>query len=210
MRPHSLSILALSVTLALASTASAAIVTTFADAAAFQVTLESGSYLETFDSLTNPPSNPLNLSSGGFAFTVSGPNGLYSEIGGTGSRFLGLNNATDALTFTFTGGTPTAIGGNFFNTDMADNFTAGNVTLTLNDGTIYSFVSLNTGVSPFVGFTTDNANPITSLTIQSTSPSAWSSLDNLVVGRVAIPEPSTYALGAGVLALGFALWRRRR
>jgi hypothetical protein len=113
------------------------------------------------------------------------------------------------LTLSFSGGVPTAVGGNFFpDPSWGSNLAGVSIALSLNDGTGYSFTSATGSDWRFVGFTSNT--PITSLTFSPPTNGNFASIDNIVVGHAAVPEPSTYALGAGVLALGFAVWRRRR
>ena len=61
-------------------------------------------------------------------------------------------------------------------------------------------------------FTVTATQTLTALTFESLSPNGGILLDavSLVPGAAAIPEPAELGLGAGVLALGLAVWRRRR
>lgn len=174
----------------------------YTDEAAFLSVLAFDSYLEEFSAYTygSYAAPSLNLSGGsGFAYTLSAPLNLYS-----GNGDMSTNSAGDALTATFTGSPVTAVGGLFYATNIDGDYQAGNILVTLNDGTTRSFSPPNT--SSFTGFTSDVA--ITSITIDATSGN-WPTMDNFYVGA-AVPEPSGLVLcgfGAGALIM---LRRRRR
>jgi hypothetical protein len=188
-----------------------AVTTTFTDSATF-LSNTSSTYLETFNSLS-VSSNTLAFSNSGFSYSVTATNVLYSGTGNTGSRFLGENTATDTIAISFTSGNVTAVGGNFFLTDFLDNLIAGDITLTLNDGSVINLTSPTSTPTPFGGFTTDGAI-ITSLTIAGptvadlNSKFRFDSFDNLYVGTAsaatAVPEPFTilgtiFGAGYGVV-----------
>jgi hypothetical protein len=74
----------------------------------------------------------------------------------------------------------TAVGGNFWATDVSVTPTGTNVTILLSDGTTETFAPAD--ATGFRGFTT--AAPITSITIDAPDvPSPfWPTMDNLIIG----------------------------
>ncbi len=173
--------------------------------------IRSDYYLEPFDSLstTGPIDSPLNFSSGGYSYTASVTSGGFTGVNlGSGDVALSTNMALYAIHFAFSSGNVTAVGGNFWLTDISGGTTTGSTVLTLSDGTTTTLV--NADPSTYAGFTTTPGVYITSLTLSVTgAPSdAWVTVNNLTVGE-AVPEPSTFVLGAGGL-LAFAVARRVR
>src|SRR5690606_35157352 len=99
------------------------------------------------------------FSSGGFSYSVftqaGAASGLYNDVG-----FISTNNAQDKIVVTFT--TPvTAVGGNFWATDVNAAPTSTSIVATLNDGSTVTVPISSTAT--FIGFTSDT--PITSLTV---------------------------------------------
>jgi hypothetical protein len=190
--------LATAITFAAVSTASLA-GAIYTSSGSFLANVKPGSYTETFNGLSNA-SSP-SFTGGAFAYTASAPNDIYFS-----GDFLGTNQVGDALTITFTSGNVTALGANFFATDISDSFQVHSLTLTLSDGTVATFTPVSQADS-YRGFTTDVA--ISSLVVSGTAgTSLYASLDNLTVGVSAVPEPETWALFAAGL-LGLRLVRRR-
>ncbi|HLK55431.1 MAG TPA: hypothetical protein VKU00_02645, partial [Chthonomonadaceae bacterium] len=107
--------------------ASNAQTTVYTDQATFLANVQSGYYLETFDSQpinTQVPS-PLSFSSNGFSYTASVPDltspsgpGNFFNVGTVSDVWLSTDLQGDPITFNFTSGNVTAVGGNFFNTDV--------------------------------------------------------------------------------------------
>jgi hypothetical protein len=124
----------------------------------------------------------ISYSQGGFGYTIDtlpDPDDLWFFPG-----VVTTNGSGDQITVTFTSGSVTAVGGNFYASDVGGTPIAGNeVVITLSDGTTETFNTA--GDTDFRGFTT--ALPITSITIDAPNPSdpqdgSWSTLDNLIVG----------------------------
>jgi hypothetical protein len=184
------------------SVPSFAATTVYTSASAFLSQLSPGAYSESFTGLGNPPAGPAAFSGGGFSYSASAPGDIYLAGG-----FLGTSQIDEALVITFTGGNVTAVGANFYATDISDAFQAVPITVTLSDGTVQTFTPASESAS-FLGFTSTTA--ITSLVIGRPGPSLYAGLDNLTVGAVAaVPEPGRWAMFA-LGAAGLLLARRRR
>ncbi len=165
-----------------------------------------GAYTETFDSVVADVPGELAYSNGRYGYTVSSPNGLYSD-----GRFLGVFTSTDPLVITFTGAAVTALGANFFNTQDRGDFVRTAISIALSDGTTTTLTpeSIEDG---YRGFLSDVA--ISSITLSTTALTSWVGLDNLTVGAslAEVPEPASLALaGIGMLGLlGLSARRRGR
>ena len=148
----------------------------YTDRATFLQNTQPGYFENAFADAVDGPSPPLSYTSGSFAYTVSASAGqLYNAPG-----LISTDAAADAIVVTFTGGPVTAIGGNFWATDITVAPTGTDVTITLSDGTIETFTS--TGPTDFRGFVT--LVPITSITIDAPDVpvAAWATMDNLITG----------------------------
>jgi uncharacterized repeat protein (TIGR01451 family) len=148
--------------------------------ATFLENVSAGFYEEDFASVPGGPGGPsLSFSGNGFAYTITavgaGTNNLFNDPG-----VISTDSAVDAIVVTFTGAPVTAVGGNFWATDISVLPTGTDITITLSNGTVETFTS--TGPSDFRGFVT--AAPITSITIDAPDvpANAWSTMDNLIVG----------------------------
>lgn len=122
-------------------------------------------------------SEPAVFSNAGYAISIasSNANGLFGEPGG----IITPNNAGVDLVVTFTSGSVTAVGGNFWITNASVAPVVSSVTIELSDGTSETYSA--TGPSDFRGFIT--AAPITRITFRGTGLDVqWSTLANLVVG----------------------------
>ena len=185
--------------LAALSASSFAVTTVYTSSAAFMANLNPGSYTENFDGL--PSSPPTSFAGGAFSYSVSAPSGLYGS-----GEFLGTNLPNEALTITFTSGNVTAVGGNFYATNISDAFQSASVTLTLSDSTTVTYTPTSVADS-FRGFTSNVT--ITSMTMGAPGVSLYAGIDNLTVGVTAVPEPASVLLMAlGVVGLLVARHRK--
>ena len=183
------------------STVSARAASVFTSQAGFISTLQPGYYTETFSNPAANPNAPLaskTITAAPFSYTIAGAaSGLYED-----SAIIGNWAPSQELVITFTAGNITAVGGEFFLSDVNGNFQSAPVTITMNDGTVETWTP--SGVSSFRGFTSPGVT-ITSLTV-GVAATRFNNIDNLIVG-VAVPEPSGLLLVLGGL---LPMFRRRR
>lgn len=177
--------------------------TVYTDSASFLANVQPGFFFNDFATVPVGSVPSVSASGNGFGYTITatgaGSNNLFNDPG-----IISTDSALDAILVTFTGAPVTAIGGNFWASDISFFPTGTNVTINLSDGTNVSFPT--TGPNTFRGFTSNVA--ITSMTIDAPeSPAnAWATMDNFYVGA-AIPAPGAVAM-LGVA--GLAATRRRR
>lgn len=157
----------------------------------FATYLRPGYYFVDFESLVRGDQGSTNISlSGGtpaFTFNISTVTGLNNNLyvpSGTLPSGKAVSTTVDStdLLLTFTSGNVTAIGANFFLTDIAENQIGGSLDAILSDGTSLGFSSPSSGAVEFRGFTVEASNPIASLRIHTDS--EYLTLDNLYVGSV--------------------------
>jgi len=203
MKRRALAVLA--VTLAALSPAPAA--TAYTNLASFLGAL-TNSYTESFSGLTNTSSTntaaPQNFSGNGLTFSANTQptNSLWTVVNG-GTKWLSVDPGSSSLVFTLTSGNITAVGGNFFLTDLPGDFITGTINILFSDTTTTNWSPSST--SAFIGFTFDS--PVTSMTISRTGNTDFVTAGTITVGQV--PEPTTTAL---LLVAGGSLlwWSRRR
>ena len=165
----------------------------FTDLSAFQSQLSS-SYFNAFDDVTPGQIPSLSYDNGQFAYEISAVGDLNSDLFND-AGLISTNSAHDGVLISFLTDNVTAVGANFWSTDVFYLPTGSDITITLSDDTIHSFRS--TGPSDFRGFTSDIA--IESIFIDAperdplNGPFHWVSLDNLTVGT-AVPTPGSLAL----------------
>jgi hypothetical protein len=187
--------------LACLSASSFAVTTTYTSSAAFLAQVTAGAYSESFDGLANPPAGPVSFGGGSFAYSAFATSDIYLAGG-----FLGTNQINEALTINFTSGNVTAVGANFYTTDISDAFQAVSVTVTLSDGTVQTFTPSDIA-SSYRGFV--STLPISSLVISAPGQALYAGLDNLTVGVAAVPEPAHWLLMSLGVA-GLLIVRRRQ
>jgi hypothetical protein len=158
---------------------------TYTDRTTFLTHVAAGFFENPFNDATPGASPDLTYTQGSISYTVSSSiptgqtgGGLYNDTG-----LISTNGSGAAIVVTFTGSPVTAVGGNFWATDVNVAPNGLDVVITLSDGTTETFTS--TGPADFRGFTT--TAPITSITIDAPNPSvptdgSWSTMDNLIVG----------------------------
>ena len=174
--------------------------------------------IDTFNDLDGGTGDagPLSRSAGIYNYTAAAPaaGGFYYVPMGGVDVALGTNLPVGPIILSGFSPSVSAIGGNFFNTNISDTVVPSTVTLTLVDGSgsTTQTISLATANS-FLGFV--STGPIISLSFSSGA-SLYPTVNNLILGQAAtatpgVPEPATWAmmmLGFG--AMGAAMRRRTK
>jgi len=207
----------------LAANPAQATVTVYTNLAAFNAAL-AASGTDTFNNLAPGVALPTSLTrtAGAFGYTVSSAQTATSSLYGAGSSsdaWLSNNLNSDAIVFNaFTAGT-SAIGANFFGSDINGAFVAAplglTVTVTDASGTVTQTL-ISPTTSTFLGFTSTGG--LSQLTVAATVPTSsyWATVNNLTLGRISVtptvPEPATWAMmlvGFGMIG-ATARYRRRK
>jgi hypothetical protein len=183
--------------------ANAGLISAYTSQSSFLSAVDAGYFQETFS--TSTAGFSLGYSGDGYAYTASDTFGLQTLYG-----WLQDTTSGDTITISFTSGTVTAIGGDFFAVNLGAAPSAGTVTLHFSDGKTETIASPASSTS-FTGYTFNT--PITSMTITAATSlfaARWAALDNFTVG-MATPEPGSWTLlGAGMGLLVFAKLRHRK
>ena len=176
--------------------------TIYTNQATFLAATQPGYYLETFNSLPQftQLASPLNFSSNGFTYNATAPTAGFFNIGPSGDTWLSTFHEFDPIVFNFTSNNVTSVGGFFFLTDLTGNAAGGTVTVTLNNGKMFSITDASS--TSFIGFTT--AGPIESLTVTPPSSGAtltFATVNDFITGK-AVPETGSSALLLGLGMVG--------
>jgi hypothetical protein len=169
---------------------------------AFLAATQPGYYLETFNSLpqfTQVPS-PLSFSTNGFSYNATAPTAGFFNLGPSGDTWLSTFHEFDPIIFNFTSNNVTAVGGFFFLTDLTGNVAGGTVTVTLNNGKMFSITDASS--TSFIGFTT--RVPIQSLTVNPPpggSTLVFATVNDFITGKT-VPETGSSALLLGLGMVG--------
>jgi hypothetical protein len=211
----SLKSLTLAVLLCTATAAAQANIMIFTDRAAFLAALQMPG-IDTFNDLTvSQTGTPLFRTAGVYSYQASaGPVSDFYPAGSGSDTWLANTVASDTITFSNFSAGLRAFGGNFFGSDVNGAFLPGQtMVVSANDGRGTITVDLfNTTTTSFVGFIADD--PLASVTL-SPNPvpgsAYWVTANDMTMGLVnPVPEPETYAMLLGGLAVvGFAARRRR-
>lgn len=202
-------------------------VTVYTSEGAFTAQLQSGYYLENFDYAPwttavvddgyGPITGPEVFGGyGDWSYELSsGDDGIDGQLmpGGGGAVVGQGQGQSFAINFDtyLSGPPPTAVGGIFWETNLAGIFeSGGTVTITLANLETYTY-SDTSDYPAFTGFISDS--PIDSMTI--TAGDHWAAMDHFYVGDAAaspVPEPATIIVWSllGLVAAGFGTWRRKR
>ena len=176
--------------------------TIYTNQAAFLAATQPGYYPETFNSLPQftQLASPLNFSSNGFSYNATAPTAGFFNLGPSGDTWLSTFHEFDPIIFNFTSNNVTAVGGFFFLTDLNGNAAGGTVTVTLNNGKMFSITDASS--TSFIGFTT--GVPIQSLTVTPPSGGAtlvFATVNDFITGK-AVPETGSSALLLGLGMVG--------
>jgi hypothetical protein len=160
--------------------------------------------VDTYDDLmVTQYGETLNRTAGAYTYDVYSAGGLWGA-GGAGDYSLSNGWRVNPIVFSNFSGGVTAFGGNFFGSDVAGQFTIGNVLLTAIDGSVVTYTLNGAMDSDFLGFV--SSTPLAAVTLGTDGGPYWPTANNVVL---AVPEPATY--GMLLAGLGFVgVMSRRR
>ena len=177
--------------------------------------------VDTFDNLgpNDTLSTPQNRTADAYAYTVSvAPNSIFFPVGSAGGDvWLSSNDRQDTITVDGFSANVRGVGGYFFRTDIDGRLSGDDATINLSatdaSGTVTQAL-LNPSFTSFVGFVSTGEFTNIQLWVGDAGtgvPNVWAAANDLTLGVAApIPEPETYALMLGGLALLTALARRKK
>jgi hypothetical protein len=209
--------------LALASSSSAQAAITIYTTQASYVAAISAPGVDTYDDLDPSQSlvTPQTRAAGAYAYTVSvGPNSEFFPAGSFGGdAWLSSDDRLDTITFDGFSSGVRGVGGYFFRTDnvgaLSDRDATINLSATDDSGTVTQTLT-NPTLTSFVGFVSTGAFSNIKLWVGVAGTGVadvWVSANSLTLGSAAVappvPEPETYALMLGGLALLGAVVRRK-
>ena len=174
----------------LASTpASALSIVSYTSQTDYEAALIPGSFsTDDFNNISNGSiDSPLGpRTAGSYSYNISATGGLYGGSSG-GSQVISTTNTT-ALLISFVGVSPTAVGGNVFLTDSGFNPLNGDIDVSINGGAFTNSYSYTGLASNYLGWTSADGTPITSIEFTPTLDETYSTVDNFTPGQ-AVPGP---------------------
>src|SRR5829696_1415208 len=133
-------------------TANAAVVYT-SQAAFNAATTAAGVDTYTGFNITGSTPSPITRSAGAYGYTAAAETSTFFGAGTTANPWLSTNTATDSITFFNFGPSISAIGANFFGSDISGIFKSGSIALSLTDSLgLTSHTIINATTSSFIGF----------------------------------------------------------
>lgn len=178
--------------------ASALSIVSYTSEASYKAALIPGSFsTDNFNNLSPGLTNsPLNRTAGSYNYNIAANGGLFVgdplNLGGPNKAISTNDPAKAPLLISFTGGSPTAVGGNIFLTDAFLFPFKGNISVDINGGVngggftqTYNDIEL---ASNYLGWTSADGTPITSISFTPQAAGTFSTLDNFTPGQ-AVPGP---------------------
>ena len=174
--------------------ASALSIVSYTSETLYKAALIPGSYsTDNFNDLTtgfkaSPPG--INRTAGSYSYNISAPVGLYVDSPDNPISFNKAIQATQQKTpllISFTGVSPTAVGGRIFVSDATLLPLSSILNVKIND-TFSQNYSTTDLASNYLGWTSADGTPITSIAFTPTALGSYSTVDNFTPGQ-AVPGP---------------------